>query len=63
MPKEKNLPIESDMTAMKPEGFVLVLNEKGAEWLKQQKPAPNQREEFRRKAAKLNIVKPYEPNV
>lgn len=31
-------------------------NEKGAEWLKQQKPRPNQREEIRRKAALLNIT-------
>ena len=52
---------ESDMMAMKPEGFVLILNEKGAEWLKQKKPLPDQREFFQKRAEKLNIVKPYEP--
>lgn len=64
MSDNKSLTPESpkdDMLAMKPEGFVLVLNEKGAEWLKQQKPRPNQREIIARRAAKLNIVKPYEP--
>lgn len=56
MSDTKNTHVESDMMAIKPEGFVLVLNEKGAEWLKHQKPAPNQREEFRKKAAKIGIT-------
>lgn len=56
MSNTKNNMPETDMMAMKPEGFVLVLNEKGAEWLKQQKPMPNQREEFRKKAARIGIT-------
>lgn len=59
MSDNKNLIPESpkdDMMAIKPEGFVLVLNEKGAEWLKQQKPRPNQREEILKKAAKIGVT-------
>lgn len=56
MTNNKNDMPESDMMAMKPEGFVLILNEKGAEWLKQQKPMPDQREFFRKKAAKIGIT-------
>ncbi len=56
MSDNKNTTPESDMMAIKPEGFVLALNEKGAEWLKQQKPVPNRREEIRKKAAKIGIT-------
>lgn len=56
MSDNKNLTPDENANAMMSEGFVLVLNKKGAEWLKQQKSRPNQREEIRRKAALLRIT-------
>jgi len=62
MSDNKNLTPEENANAMKPKKFALVLNDEGSEWIKSAKPRPNQRETVARRASKLNIVKPYNPN-
>ena len=44
------------MLAKKPKG-IFILNEKGGEKVLSKKTAPNQREFFREKAARLNVRK------